>query len=202
MYKLISQKQAPKSCRQCVWSVVVQVVSHEIPSSGATLNSGVTLNSHTFFKETHWLVSITAISQVTCVLGQLLKVSGPCSINFLNVATTFDILFLPKQQFSKEKIWLVDFVLRWSFDWKLTCPNVFRDVQKPLFDLCISQFVTVLTGEISISFSSHKILLCLKSPHSDGVTLNNFGFVYLTETRAEWNSHFRIWKREAVVVVV
>ena len=38
-------------------------------------------------------------------------------------------------------------VLRQSFDWKLLSPNVSRDVQKPLFDLCMSQIVTVLAGE-------------------------------------------------------
>ena len=48
------------------------------------------------------------------------KISGPCSRNFLNVPT-FD-LFLPKRQFSNEKIWLVDVVLRRSFDRKLICP--------------------------------------------------------------------------------
>ena len=46
--------------------------------------------------------------------------------------------FLPKQQFPNEKIWLPDVVLRQSFDQKLISPNVFWDVQKPLFDLCIS----------------------------------------------------------------
>ena len=110
--------------------------------------------------------------------------------------------FWPDWQLSNRKIWLVDDVLRWSFDRKLISPNVFRDVQKPLFDLFISQFVTVLAGQIWISFSSHKISLCSKSPHFNGATLNKFGCVYLTETHAQWSSHFCIWKREAVVVKV
>ena len=37
--------------------------------------------------------------------------------------------------------------LKWSFDWK------FRDIQKHLFDLCMSQIVTVLAKENWISFS-------------------------------------------------
>ena len=86
------------------------------------------------------------MSQVVCVLDRPLKVSGPNSKNFLNVPMTFDLL--PKQQFSNKNICLVDVVLRRSFDQKLISPNVFKDVQKPLSDLCMLQFVTVLTGEI------------------------------------------------------
>ena len=159
------------------------------------MNSRLKLN-------THWLVSITAMLQVVCVLDQSLKVSAPHSRNFLNIPTTFDLLFLSKQWFPNKKIWLVDVVLRWIFDRKLISPDAFRDVQKPLSDLCRSQFFIVLTGEgeIGISFSSHKISLCSKLPHFDGLTLNNFGCVYLKEMHAQWSSHFCIWKREAVVV--
>ena len=162
-----------------------------------TLNRGATLNSHTFSMETHWLVSITVMSQGVCVLDQSLKVSAPHSPNFPNVPTTLDLLFFPKQQFSNKKI----DVLRKSFNWKLISASMSRDVQKPLFDFCMSQIITVLAGEIWISFSSHKIALCPKSPHFDGVTLSNFGCVYLIETHAQWSSHFRIRKREAVLCI-
>ena len=107
--------------------------------------------------------------------------------------------FLPYWQFSNEKNWLIDVVLRQSFDRKLISPNVFRDVQKPLFDLCISKFVTILAEEIWISFSNHKISLCSESPDFDGATFNNIGCVYLTEMHVQWSSHFRIWKRETAV---
>ena len=74
---------------------------------------------------------ITAMLQVVCVLYQPLKVSAPHSRNFRNVPTTFDLLFLPYLLtiLLNEKIWLVDVVLRQSFDRKLIFPNVFRDVQ-------------------------------------------------------------------------
>ena len=106
------------------------------------------------------------------VVDQSLKVSSHHSLNFLNVSMTFDLLFLPKRQFSDKKF----NVLRWSFDRKLISPNM-SNVQKYLFDLGISQIVTVLGGKIWISFSNHKISLCSKSPYFDGVTLNNFGCV-------------------------
>ena len=62
-----------------------------IPSSGwGNLNSGATLNSHTFsMEETHWLVSITAMLQVVCDLDQSLKVSAPHSRNFLSDVPVF-----------------------------------------------------------------------------------------------------------------
>ena len=66
------------------------------------MNSRATLNSHTFSMETHLIVSITAMSQGVCDLGRSLKVSAPQPTNFLNFSTTFDIPFLPKQQFSNE----------------------------------------------------------------------------------------------------
>ena len=87
-------------------------------------------------------------------------------------------------------------LLRQSFDWNLISPNISRDVQKPLIDLCMSQIVAVLAGEIWISFSSHRISLCSKSPHFDGANLNFFGCVYTTH--AQWSSHFCIWERKAV----
>ena len=78
-------------------------------------------------------------------------------------------------------------VLRWSFDWKLISANVSRDVQKPLtvwFVHVTDCYSTVWAVAIWISFCSHKISLCSKLPYFDGVTLNHFGYVYLTETHA------------------
>ena len=149
--------------------------------------------------ETHCLVSITAMLQVACVLDRSLKVSTPHSRNFLNVPTTFELLFYClNNNFQTKKIG----VLRRSFDRKLISPNVSRDVQKSLFDLCImSQIDTVLAGGIWISFSSQKTSLCVQSRPilmQDEATLNNFVCVYLTEMHAQWSSRFRIWKREAV----
>ena len=42
------------------------------------------------------------MSQGVCDLDRSLKVSAPHPPNFLNFPTTFDILFLPKLQFSNE----------------------------------------------------------------------------------------------------
>ena len=160
-----------------------------IPSSGATLNN------HTFSMETHWLMSITAMSQGVCVLDQSLKVSVPHFSNFLNVPTTFELIFLAlNNNFQMRKF----YVLRKSFNWKLISPNVSRDVQKPLFDLCMSHIVTILAG--GITFSSDNISLCFVLFWWHGATLNNFGCVCLTETHAQWSSHFCISKRETVAV--
>ena len=73
----------------------------------------MTLNSHTLSTETHWIVSRTTMSQDICVLDCPLKVSVPQSQNLWNVPTIFDLLFLPKQQFSNEKIWCLETKL-WS----------------------------------------------------------------------------------------
>ena len=43
-------------------------------------------------------------------------------------------------------------------------------------------------GKFQAGFSSHRISFCLKSPHFDGATLNNFGCVYLTEAHVQWSS--------------
>ena len=71
---------------------------------GTTLNSRVTLNSHTFSMETHWMVSITAMLQNVCDLGRSLKVSAPHPPNFLNAPKIFDLLFLPKQVFKRKNL--------------------------------------------------------------------------------------------------
>ena len=47
----------------CLYDQTRFVLLGRLPSSGATLNSGVTLNSHILPMETHWIVSITAMSQ-------------------------------------------------------------------------------------------------------------------------------------------
>ena len=96
-----------------------QRIQSKLSSRGATLNSGATLNNHTF--------SITTMLQVVCVLDLSLKVSAPHSRNLLNVALmTFDLLYCClNNNFQTKKI----DVLRRSFGWKLISPNVFRDVQ-------------------------------------------------------------------------
>ena len=74
--------------------------AHVVPSSEATLNSGVTMNSHTPYMETHWTVPITATSQYVCVLDCSLKVSMTQSQKFWNVPRISDL----KQQFLNKKI--------------------------------------------------------------------------------------------------
>ena len=80
-------------------------------------------------------------------LDRSLKVQAPHPPNFLNVPTNFDFLFLPKlnHSFQTEKF----DALRRSFDRKLISPNMSRDTQKHLFDLCMSQKCTFLTGKNS-----------------------------------------------------
>ena len=96
-----------------------------VPSSGMTLNSRVTLNSHTSSMEIHWLMSITAISQGVCVLDQSLKVSAlpPHYPNFLNMPTRLsNYFFCLNNNFQMKKF----DVLRKSFNWKLFSTNVSR----------------------------------------------------------------------------
>ena len=96
--------------------------------SRATLNSGVTLNSHTLSMETHWIVPITATSHDVCVLDCSLKVSVLQPQNFWNILTTFDLLFLPKQQFSNEKnLMFKDKALFESYFFKM-CPGTCRNI--------------------------------------------------------------------------
>ena len=80
-------------------------------------------------------------------------------------------------------------MFRDSFEQKLFSPsNVSRDMQKHLFDLSMSQIITILAREIQISFFlATKFPFVQSPPHIDidGVTLNNFGGLYLTETHAQ-----------------
>ena len=115
--------------------------------------------------------------QGVCVLDWSLKVSAPHTPNFLNVPTTFNLLFLPKWQFSNKKY----DALRQKVDRKLISQTISRDMQKHLFDLYMAQIVTVVAGEMWGKFSNHKTSYS-KSLHFDGATLSNFGCVYLTET--------------------
>ena len=138
--------------------------------------------------------------QVICDLDQSLKVSALHPPNFLNVSTTFNFLFLPKQMFSMEKNWCPEMKL-----W-LTV-NFSQHVQGYSETSVWFVHVTYIycsggknLRNFEVSFSSHKISLCSKSPHFDGATLNIFGCIYLIETHAQISSCFCIQKREAVVV--
>ena len=115
----------------CIYSI--------LPSNGVTLNSAATLNSHTFSMETHWIVSITAMLQ------------GVCDV-FCRPPTKFSkclhdlqpSFFYLNDSFQGEKF---DALWR-SFDRKLISPNMCRETQKHLLDLCMSQIFTVLTWKI------------------------------------------------------
>ena len=130
------------------------------------------------------LVSITAMLQGVCDLDRSLKVSVPDLKNVLNVPQPSTFFFCLDDNFQTKKC----VALRRSFNWKLISPNMPKDTQKHLFDLCLSHIFTALAVKIwgnlsKVSVSSHKISLCSKSPHFDGTTLNNFGCIYLTEKR-------------------
>ena len=51
------------------------------------------------------------MSQDACVLDCTLKFSVPQPQDFLNVPTTLDLLFLPKQKFSNKTIWCLETTL-------------------------------------------------------------------------------------------
>ena len=68
--------------------------------------------------EWHWTVipfpwKLTKYSQDVCILDCTLKVSVSQPQNFRNVPTIFDLVFLPKQQFSIETFWCLETKL-WS----------------------------------------------------------------------------------------
>ena len=88
--------------------------------------------------------------------------------------------------------------LRRSFGWKLISPNISKDNQKHLFDLCLSQIFTENTylRKFKVSVCSHKISPCSKSPHFDGATLNNFGCIYLTEMHAHYEPVVSAFRKE------
>ena len=151
------------------------------------------------WKLTAWIVPITASHVKRCSV----KVSAPQSQNFWNVPTTFDLLFLSKQQFSNEKNWCLKTKL-WL---------------KVIFSKCVQEhaetsawFVHVTdcycSGKRNLNefFPTTKLLFVQSHPMMDGATLlNNFGCVYGlfdTEMHAQWNGCFPILKRETVVVEV
>ena len=170
----------------------------KVPSSGATfMNSRATLNNHTSFMKTHWIASIT-YSHVARCLWLRLVTEGFCLLPPTKFSKCVNMSPWPSIFFKQKKI----DVVRQSFNWKLISSSMSRDTTKHQFHLCMSQIFTVLVGKfwgnLRWVFLATKSL-CLKSPHFDGVTLNNFGCVYLKETHVQWSSCFHIQKREAVL---
>ena len=147
------------------------------------MNSGVTLGEQSYLFQVNLLVSITAMSQYVCASGWsvILKHSAPSPpYTFFKCPRDLFNLFLSKWQFSDKKVWsfetnvLID-------NWFLpTCPGICRNICL----ICVRyRLLLSWPGDrFEVSFSSPKISLCSKLPHFDGVTLNNFGCVYLTET--------------------
>ena len=163
--------------------------------------TGPTLSEQSYLFQGNLLLSITAMSQDVCASdwSMILKRSAPslpytfskCPHNLFN-------LFLSKWQFSDKKVWsfetnvLID-------NWFLpTCPGIRRNIC--LICVRCTLLLSCPGDRFEVSFSSHKIYLCSELPHFDGVTLNNFGCVYLTETHAQWSSCFPIWKTVAMRV--
>ena len=138
------------------------------------------------------------MSQDVCVLDCTLKVSVPQLQNFWNVPTTFVLwpCFLPKQQFSNEKIWCLETKL-WL---------------KVIFFQCVQGYAEISVWFVHVTDcycfgkrNLNKFFLTTKLPLVQSYPIfmgNNFGCASLTETHAQWNSCFCIWKREAVVVQV
>ena len=137
-------------------------------------------NSHIFSMETHWIVSITAMSQSVCVLDWLLKVSVPETQNFWNIPATFDLLFPPKRKFSNEKIWCLEtrLWLKVIFSHPGICKN------------------------ICLIFACHRLIPFWQEKFKYVFLTTKFPFVQSrpVETHAQWTDCFCIWRREAVVV--
>ena len=109
-------------------------------SNGATLNSGVALNSHTC-SIANSLISIYNSHLARCLCFRSVT-ENFCSTSqkILNVPMTFNLPFCLNNNFLSKNF----DALRWSFDRKLifpTCPGTCRN----MFDLCMSQIVTALT---------------------------------------------------------
>ena len=125
----------------------------------------------------------TATSQDVCVSDCTLKVSVPSPTSkFLKCPHNLWPCFLPKRQFSNEKIWCLETKL-WS--------NVIFSQRVQGYAETSAWFLHVTDCYCSDKknskvFSNYEIAFCSKSPHIDGATLNNFGCVCLTETHAQW----------------
>ena len=85
--------------------------------------------------------------------------------------TTFDLLFLPKGQFLNKKIWCFE-TKPWS---KVNFSKCVQGCAETTVWFVMSQTVTVLAGEIWISFSSYKISLFKVAPFS-------WGWLWITQT--------------------
>ena len=149
--------------------------------NGRLLPSGVTLNSHTFYMETHWLVSITVMLQGVCISDQSLKFSAPQAPpprpKFFKCPHDLWPSSLGKTTILKGKnLMLWDKALIESY-FLPTCPGIPRNICL----ICACHRLLLFWQEkFEVSFSSYKISLCSKLPHFGGATLNNFGCVYLT----------------------
>ena len=114
--------------------------------------------------ETHWIVSITAMSQVACDLDRS-QGFYPRPQKFSKCPTTFSLLFLPKWQFSNEKnlmLWETKLWLKVNFSqhvqgssktsfWFVHVKDIYCSVGKNL-------------RKFKVNFFSHKISLYSKSP--------------------------------------
>ena len=142
---LTAPSPTPSPTPSTVWifSGITQYIWTEQPNlQKKQPSSGAALNSHTFTMETHSLIIVSIINRIAarCLCFRSVT-EGFCYPLPKLSKCSHDLLLLPKQQFSNEK--------NWYFEKKL---YVSRDVQKQLFDLCMSQIVTVL----AVIFTSRK----------------------------------------------
>ena len=145
--------------------------------------------------ETHWIVSITAISQNVCVLDRSRRFLFPNSKIF---------------QMSHD-LWPSSFDLTTIFQWssletKLRSKVIFSQLvlgyaETSVWFVHVTDCYCSGRGNSEV-FSNSEISFCLKLPHINGVTLKNFGCVCLTETHVQWTGSFYIRKKEGVVVYV
>ena len=73
----------------------------------------MTLNSHILSMEINWIVSITAMPQGVCVLDCHWRFLFPSSKIYEMFPKSLTFFFLPKPQFSNEKVWCIKTKL-WS----------------------------------------------------------------------------------------
>ena len=124
----------------CVISKVVPMFLRNIHVTSYR-QSGATLNSQTLSMETHWIVSITAMSQDVCVLDWPLN-KGFCSPTPKFLKCPHDLLwpsfFALLNKWKKIDVYKLASYYWWSFD----CAFQYmpRDIRN-MFDLYMSQIV-------------------------------------------------------------
>ena len=116
-----------ETCMHGLITLIPTLTATQVLSSGAILNSEVTMNSHTLSMETHWIVPITAMSWDVCFRLLTESFCSPTP-KFLkcpyNLSLTF--FFCLKTKFQMKKIDVYDKVIK-SYFFQM-CPGICRNI--------------------------------------------------------------------------